>query len=332
MLRARTGSLMGLAAAIAIAGAARGQNAPVEQRSARTVSAVDHELALTAQRIERLREESQRLEQEDEGITPRRLALSQRARGEIRFLYHLLQGQVLARQSGPEALMEQTVRVSRLRRTLRDTLVDIDRAAHRAVTVRSDRTRIATLLHETEERRGALEHERQQVEVLSGMQLAVTNAGLANDGAGVGAEPATTVYGGSVGATGSSEAMFSQSAGRLLFPVAGRAEMRRAQREGADGPGVEIRVPLGSPVRAVFPGRVAFSDRYGPYGRIVILDHGEHYYSVSANLGSINVHVGEEVSTGTVLGTVGDDGRGPMLYFEVRRGSDTVDPTPWLGM
>ena len=85
-------------------------------------------------------------------------------------------------------------------------------------------------------------------------------------------------------------------------------------------------------MRAVFAGRVAFADRYGPYGRIVILDHGDHYYTVSGNLAAIDVKVGEEVSAGERLGTVGDDGQGAMLYFEVRHGTETIAPGPWLGL
>ena len=85
-------------------------------------------------------------------------------------------------------------------------------------------------------------------------------------------------------------------------------------------------------VRAVFGGRVAFADRYGPYGRLVILDHGDHYYSVSGNLASLDVKVGDEVSGGERLGTVGDEGRGPMLYFEIRHGTETLPPGGWLGL
>jgi septal ring factor EnvC (AmiA/AmiB activator) len=85
-------------------------------------------------------------------------------------------------------------------------------------------------------------------------------------------------------------------------------------------------------VRAVFAGRVAFTDRYGAYGRIVILDHGEHYYTVSGNLGAVDVKVGDEVSAGERVGTVGDDGQGAVLYFEIRHGSQTVAPGPWLGL
>jgi septal ring factor EnvC (AmiA/AmiB activator) len=77
---------------------------------------------------------------------------------------------------------------------------------------------------------------------------------------------------------------------------------------------------------------VAFADRYGPYGRIIIIDHGEHYYSVSGNLASADVKVGDELSAGERLGTVGDDGQGAMLYFEIRHGTETIAPGPWLGL
>jgi septal ring factor EnvC (AmiA/AmiB activator) len=141
------------------------------------------------------------------------------------------------------------------------------------------------------------------------------------------------VYGGSgTGADTPSTAGFAAARGRLLFPVVGRAEVRQAHREGTDGPGLEIRATVGTPVRAVFAGRVAFADRYGPYGRIVILDHGEHYYTVSGNLAAIDVKVGAEVSPGERIGTIGDDGHGAMLYFEVRHGSQTVAPGAWLGL
>jgi murein DD-endopeptidase MepM/ murein hydrolase activator NlpD len=44
------------------------------------------------------------------------------------------------------------------------------------------------------------------------------------------------------------------------------------------------------------------------------------------------VKAGDEISSGEKIGTVGDDGRGPSLYFEVRIGNDKVAPGPWLGL
>lgn len=88
----------------------------------------------------------------------------------------------------------------------------------------------------------------------------------------------------------------------------------------------------GSVVRAVYPGRVAFADSYADYGKSVILDHGSGYYSVSANLGSIGVEVGQEVAAGTRIGTVGRGRAGPALYFEIRRGAETLNPSAWFGI
>jgi septal ring factor EnvC (AmiA/AmiB activator) len=140
------------------------------------------------------------------------------------------------------------------------------------------------------------------------------------------------VYGGNGTSFDSTAGGFAAARGRLLFPVAGRAEVRPSHREGTDGPGLEIQAAIGSVVRAVFAGRVAFADRYGSYGRIVILDHGDRYYTVSGDLSSIDVKIGQELGAGERIGTVGDDGQGPMLYFEVRHGSQAVPPAPWLGL
>jgi len=127
------------------------------------------------------------------------------------------------------------------------------------------------------------------------------------------------------GAVGS--AGFAALRGRLLFPVAGRTEVTPARRESANGPGVELRASPHTPVRAVAAGRVAFRAEYGDYGLMVILDHGDHYFTVTANLSDVEVHVGDDVSAGAPLGQTSS---GP-LYFEVRHASETIDPRPWLG-
>ena len=69
------------------------------------------------------------------------------------------------------------------------------------------------------------------------------------------------------------------------------------------------------------PGRVRFAGWFRGYGKIVILDHGSGYFTVSGQLSRIQVQVGEKVKSGQVVGTVGETGslEGPGLYFEVRR-------------
>ncbi len=195
----------------------------------------------------------------------------------------------------------------------------------------------------------SLEHEIEQLErdraALSGQRLALQAAISAREddlrreaefdqafhASGGAVSGYVPVAGGTV-ATEMPAGGFASAQGRLLLPVAARAEVRPARREGTSGPGLEFLVPAGTPVRAPFAGRVAFADRYGPYGRIVILDHGDHYFTVNGNLDEIDVRVGQDVGAADRIGTVGDDGKGPMLYFEVRHGSQTIAPSPWLGL
>lgn len=272
--------------------------------------------------IVRLTNELTRIDTDASTLTPERAALRARARQQARWLYHLSQGDALAVRGGPEMLLDHAARAGRVRRLLHATLKTMERADHRAEALDLDRQRVSRLLQVAQEQRTRAEAEqRAHVAALGAF-------GMMQPGT---PPPSITVYGGAASVTPGVE-RFAESAGRLLFPVAGRAEVRRAFREGAEGPGIEIAVPLGTPARAVFPGRVAFADRYGAYGMIVIVDHGDHYYSVSANLARIDVRVGQELSTGDTVGSAGDDGRGPMLYFEVRHAGETVDPVPWLGL
>ena len=96
--------------------------------------------------------------------------------------------------------------------------------------------------------------------------------------------------------------------------------------------GVEFSARMGERVRAVAPGRVRFAGWFRGYGKIVILDHGAGYFTVSGQLSQIQVQVGEKVKSGQVVGTVGETGslEGPGLYFEVRRGGVPLNPAEWL--
>jgi septal ring factor EnvC (AmiA/AmiB activator) len=96
--------------------------------------------------------------------------------------------------------------------------------------------------------------------------------------------------------------------------------------------GVVFEAAAGLPVRAVAAGRVRYAGWFRGYGRLVILDHGSGYYTVSGHLGELRVRVGDPIESGAQLGTVGDSGSlsGPRLYFEIRRGAEALDPTEWL--
>jgi septal ring factor EnvC (AmiA/AmiB activator) len=131
---------------------------------------------------------------------------------------------------------------------------------------------------------------------------------------------------------------FARQKGRLAWPVAGRVEVPFGKRVDPESDavmahkGLDIRAPFDEPVRAIFGGKVAFSSTLHGFGRVVILDHGEGWYSVYAHLEELSVEAGAEVLPRQVIGTVGESGsiKGPYLYFELRHGKDAVDPMGWL--
>lgn len=96
--------------------------------------------------------------------------------------------------------------------------------------------------------------------------------------------------------------------------------------------GVDFAAQAGSPVRSVARGLVRFAGWFRGYGRIVIIDHGDAYHTVSGHLDEIHVKLDDIVVAGQSIGSVGETGSlsGPSLYFELRHNGSPIDPAPWL--
>ncbi len=96
--------------------------------------------------------------------------------------------------------------------------------------------------------------------------------------------------------------------------------------------GIEIQTRTGDDIRAIYKGSVIYSDWFKGYGKMLIINHGERYYSLYAHASEIFPRVGETVSEGQVIGKVGDTGsiRGTILYFEIRHRGEPQDPLVWL--
>ena len=125
---------------------------------------------------------------------------------------------------------------------------------------------------------------------------------------------------------------FRSLRGRLPFPIAGEVQVQRSARKDHQGPGLDLLAPIGTPVRAVALGRVAFADSYDSYGLTVILDHGDNYYAVYGGVASTELHVGDSVDALGKLGSTGaTEGRG-LLYFELRQKAETIEPGPCFGI
>jgi len=124
-----------------------------------------------------------------------------------------------------------------------------------------------------------------------------------------------------------------------LWPVEGRLMSGFAQRtdpfsgEGAFHTGVDISAPTGTPIHATADGIVIQAEMVaGGYGRLVRIDHGGAVQTYYAHMSKINVHVGQEVRRGDIVGLVGSSGRvtAPHLHYEVRMGGAPVNPYRYL--
>jgi len=126
---------------------------------------------------------------------------------------------------------------------------------------------------------------------------------------------------------------FRLQKGKLSPPVVGRLS-----RTGADGwrndgecPGVIFSTPRGSEIRAIFDGTVEYSDVVPGYGKVLIIDHGNEYFSLVSQGTQFFKTVGQEVTEGDIIGLTGG---GPWvregIYFEIRHEEQQEDPLEWL--
>ena len=144
---------------------------------------------------------------------------------------------------------------------------------------------------------------------------------------------------GRVSVGGRSPGVFAKQRGKLLMPALGKITGRYGQaRANASGKsttwrGLMIQARQGSDVLACANGQVVFSDWLRGFGNLIIIDHGDGYLSIYANNESLYKSVGDKVSRGDTIASVGNTGgeERPGLYFELRRNGQPFNPLPWIG-
>jgi septal ring factor EnvC (AmiA/AmiB activator) len=127
---------------------------------------------------------------------------------------------------------------------------------------------------------------------------------------------------------------FARLRGKLAWPVSGHivARFGDARAGGVHWDGLLVATERGTPVKAVFAGRVIYADWLPGLGLLAIVDHGDGYLSLYGHNDRLYKAAGERVVAGDTIAAAGDSGGSsrPELYFEIRKGGKPVDPRPWF--
>lgn len=132
---------------------------------------------------------------------------------------------------------------------------------------------------------------------------------------------------------GSEIVPITQARGRLPFPVTGRVvgQYGQATDTGLTRKGITIETRNGAWVIAPYDGVVVFAGPFRGYGQILILEHGEGYHTLLAGLAQIDTVIGQWLAAGEPVGQVESKDQGnPVLYVELRRNGQPINPLPWL--
>jgi len=128
---------------------------------------------------------------------------------------------------------------------------------------------------------------------------------------------------------------FDRQKGQLDWPVKGKILTGFGKGVHAelgtqyDSHGIEILVTGQQPIQSVWNGQVVFANAFRGYGNLMIIDHGDGYFSLYAQAAKLLKAVGARVSRGETVAYSGYDG-GDTVYFEIRQGGTPENPTAWL--
>ncbi len=117
--------------------------------------------------------------------------------------------------------------------------------------------------------------------------------------------------------------------GKLMPPVQGKVISLFKER-GQNG--IEIKAPVGTEIRAVLPGKILYAAWFKGFGNVVIIDHGDHMFTIYGYASQLSKKEGDVISQGETIALVGSTGslKGPCLYFEIRHQGKPQDPMKWV--
>ncbi len=294
------------------------------------VASIEGAIAERLARIEHAQTRQAQIDTEISGLQSQRGEAEGRLHERARALYRVRRAGMLPVAGGFDALMQHLARVQRLSRMVKADLETMEFLEERGAALRVEKEDLADELEQTQVMLRALEAKKEELEhsQRSASLFQETLSGQRSE-----PPPEETLSYGRIRVSGDMDDLgdgFAQMRGELALPVQGSLRVGDAEREGA--PGLEFYGRPGGPVYSAADGRVAFSQNYGAYGLMVILDHGNSFYTVYGGLGHSDVQVGDWVGMSTRVGTLNATGPDAILFFEVRRGTKNLDARSWLGL
>lgn len=291
----------------------------------------ESQLASVAQEIREREAEKARIEAEISGLADARARARGRLKSQTRSLYRVARLGAMSTSTGFDGLLTQIARVHRLAKLVRSSLDRVEELRTRGDVLRDESARVSVALDRAYAMRRELEAAQQrvaqQLQVSALFDAAFASSVGASGGANLAAAPGAGYGMLRVVDEPTQPAGFESLRGSLAMPVDGARELVSVD-DPAEGSMLRVRARAGAAVRAGAAGRVAFADRHESLGHLVIVDHGDRYFTVYGGLGTFDVRVGDEVSAGARIGGLASD----VLTFQVRRGSRAVDPRPWFGL
>ncbi len=123
----------------------------------------------------------------------------------------------------------------------------------------------------------------------------------------------------------------ASSTAAFVKPVDGTVSRPYNQQAGRNkNDGIDYAVAAGSDVRVAADGVVALvSTSTGGLGTIVLVRHANDILTIYGRVDKVTVAKGDTVRRSQVIGVVAA-GDPATMHFEVRKGTDSVDPTPYL--
>jgi murein DD-endopeptidase MepM/ murein hydrolase activator NlpD len=122
--------------------------------------------------------------------------------------------------------------------------------------------------------------------------------------------------------------------GRFIWPVNGPITAPFCEKRAWESchPGMDIAVPIGTPIRAADGGTVRLAGPAGGYGNYTCVQHTATLSSCYGHQSKIMVSVGQHVSQGQIIGLSGNTGfsTGPHLHFEARINGAVTNPMNYL--